>query len=262
MIKKAAIFLFITGMAVINGQEIENNSSKNKLKDKIQNPIADLISVPFQYNIDFGSDIGDIKTLNIQPVVPFKLNDNINFITRTIVPIIDTDLSSGIGNITVGGIFTSANPGKFVWGVGPSLWFPALDKGLRESTSGGEKFGIAPSFVALYQKKGWTLGGIVQNYFGIAGPSDASDLNLFYSQLFVTKSLSNGWYVNTAPIITANWEADSGNEWTIPIGAGAGKLFRLGKLPLNAQLGAYKYIESSINIDWQLRGQIVVILPK
>ena len=88
-------------------------------------------------------------------------------------------------------------------------------------------------------------------------------MNFFYSQVFVTKNLQKGWYVNSAPIITANWEAPSGEQWTIPLGAGIGKLIRLGKLPINAQAGYYVNVEKPTGgPDSQLRVQATLLFPK
>jgi len=131
-----------------------------------------------------------------------------------------------------------------------------VEKGL-----GFDKFGIAPSGVLIYQNNGWTIGGIIQNFWGVAGNSN-NDLNFFYSQVFVVKQLTKGWYVNTAPIMTANWDAPGSNRWTVPIGAGAGRLFKVGKLPINGQLGFYKFIESATGADYQIRAQMVFLFPK
>ena len=103
---------------------------------------------------------------------------------------------------------------------------------------------------------------IAQNSWSVAGPSDAADVNLFYAQIFIVKNLANGWYVNSAPIFTANWEAPSENRWNVPLGVGFGRLFRVNKLPINAQIGWYSYLKSADNSSGQLRFQLVFILPK
>ncbi|MFV0238372.1 MAG: neuromedin U [Flavobacteriales bacterium] len=256
---KILTFWILTFLPIIALAQKQTNEGSD-LANKIQNPVAELISVPFQNNIDFGDR--NTNTLNIQPVLPFKINEKWNLITRTIIPVISSptefdNRTNGIGNITLSTLLTPANSSNFIWGVGPSFMFPSFTNGL-----GYEKLGIAPSLVGIYQKNGWTYGTILQNFFGISGPSDATDLNLFYSQVFITKNLKNGWYINSSPIITANWEAKSDQTWSIPLGAGTGKLFTLGKIPVNAQIGAYKYLEHPTGADWQLRGQIVLLFPK
>lgn len=253
------IFLSLAFLSVFS-TVVAQEEGQSDLANKIQNPVADLISVPFQNNTDFGDN--NTNTLNIQPVLPFGINDNWNLITRTIIPVMNipdgnNGRDNGVGNITVSTLLTPKKSDSFIWAVGPSFMFPTISENM-----GYEKLGLAPSVALIKQTKGLTIGTIVQNYFGVAGPSDAADLNFFYSQIFVVKNLSKGWYVNTAPIITANWEADSHSRWTIPLGAGAGKLFALGKLPINAQAGLYKYLEHPTNADWQLRFQLVLLFPK
>ncbi len=231
--------------------------AQEDLEKKIQNPIANLVSLPFQNNTDF-NDGGNTNVLNIQPVTPFGLGDNMNLIVRTIVPIISApgipDRQNGVGNIILSGFFTPVTDSKLIWGIGPAVQFGTLTDGL-----GTKKTSLAPGAVLLYQNNGWTIGGIFQNFWGVAG--DGPKYNLFYCQVFAVKSLVNGWYINSAPIITANWEADD-DKWTIPVGAGVGRLIKAGKLPINCQVGYYHYLENPTNASGQLRVQVVMILPK
>ena len=97
---------------------------------------------------------------------------------------------------------------------------------------------------------------------GFAGPGD-QDVNLFTWQYFINYNLPKGWYLTSAPIITANWEADSDNTWTIPSGGGIGKIFRIGKQPINGQVSAYYNVETpEYGPDWQLRIQLQFLFPK
>ena len=115
----------------------------------------------------------------------------------------------------------------------------------------------------MVQPGTWTIGALAQNTWSFAGNENRSDINYFYSQIFITKGLQKGWYINSAPIITANWEAESGNQWTLPLGAGVGRLFTIGKQPINAQVGYYSYVVKPEN--WatsELRVQVVLLFPK
>lgn len=255
-------FCFFLVSTAISQEQEEVVKEADDLSNAIQNPVANIVSVPMQSNFDF-NDINKY-TLNVQPVLPFSISENVNLIFRTIVPIISGPdpsspggKTSGIGNISNALLFTPAKPGKLIWGVGPTLTWGSVTPGL-----GFEKFALAPSALALYQNNGWTIGALVQNSWSIAGPSDAADVNAFYSQIFVTKNLANGWYVNSAPIITANWEAPSGNQWSVPLGGGGGRLIKVNKLPINLQLGYYVYLTSANDTSGQLRFQIQAILPK
>lgn len=236
------------------------------LEKKIQNPIANMISVPFQNNTDFGIGPYDRarNTLNIQPVIPVSLSENLNLITRTIIPIIsqpigETDNESGLGDISLSLFLTPAKPGKIIYGGGVALGIPTA----TGDYLGSGKWAAGPSLIVLYQPKGWTLGTLLQNTWSYAGADDRGDVNFFYSQIFIVKNLLNKWYVNSAPIITSNWEASSGNQWTVPLGAGVGKLFRLGKLPINAQAGYYfNVVKPTGGPDTQLRVQATFLFPK
>lgn len=243
-------------------EPVSEQAEQEKLAKAIQNPVASMVSIPFQNNLDFNDE--NTNTLNIQPVLPFTLGENVSLIARTIVPVISAPYpgvggakNKGIGNISSALLFTPAKPGKLIWAVGPTFTFGTLTQGL-----GTSKFSLAPSVLFLYQNNGWTIGTLAQNSWSVAGPSDAPDVNLFYTQIFVVKNLKNGWYVNSAPIITANWEADSDHRWTVPLGAGFGKLSRINKLPVNWQIGYYAFLDHPAGASGQLRLQLQFILPK
>ena len=246
--------------------ETEDQTTEEDLEKEIQNPIANLISIPFQNNMDFS--IGPYErtrnTLNLQPVIPFSLGENLNLITRTIIPIIsqplgENDSEFGLGDVNLSLFLTSAKPTKVIFGGGVALGLPTASN----EVLGTEKWTAGPSFVVLVQPEGWTIGALAQNTWSFAGSDDRGDVNFFFSQVFATKNLEKGWYVNSAPIITANWEAPSGQQWTVPLGAGFGKLFRLGKLPVNAQAGYYyNVVTPDFGPESQFRFQVVLLFPK
>ncbi|MBE9549580.1 MAG: hypothetical protein IMF09_09265 [Proteobacteria bacterium] len=109
----------------------------------------------------------------------------------------------------------------------------------------------------------WVYGAIISNVWDFAGSSNTGDINLLNFQYFINYNFPSGWYLTTAPIITANWEADSGNKWTIPFGGGAGKIVRFGKIPtnLNAQI-YYNVKKPDFAADWQLRLTATLMFPK
>lgn len=238
------------------------------LAKKTQNPVADLISVPFQNNVNFGvGPHDDVQyILNIQPVIPFKLSEDWNLISRTIVPLIyQPELAPGVGEVFgLGDIqqslfFSPAKPGKVIWGVGPIFQFPTA----TDDSLGQGKWGAGPTAVALTVHGPWVLGALINNVWSFAGDSDRRDVNQMLVQPFVNYNLPDAWYVVTAPIITADWEAESDQRWTVPIGAGVGKIVRLGKLPVNAQASAYYNVVRPDNAaEWQLRVQIQLLFPR
>ncbi len=247
---------------------IAYSQSESDLAKKTQNPVADLISIPFQNNMDFNIGPNDRtkNTLNIQPVIPFKITDRWNLITRTILPLIyqpDLTKSSGgefgIGDTLFSSFLSPREPGKIIWGVGPALLLPTA----TDDTLGTGKWGAGPSLVALIMPDPWVIGFVASNIWSFAGDSDRNKVNLFTLQYFINYNLPKGWYLSSAPINTANWEADDGNKWTIPLGGGGGKIVRLGKLPINLQTQAFYNIEKPENgPEWQWRLQIQLLFPK
>jgi len=241
------------------------------LAQAAQNPIADMISVPFQnnMNLNVGPDDKVQNVLNIQPVWPFPINEDWNLITRTILPVISQPeiipgygRTVGIGDINFTAAFSPAKPtaSGLIWGVGPVFLLPTAS----DDVLGTKKWGIGPTAVALKIQGPWVYGALINNIWSVAGDDDRADVNQMLLQPFVNYNLSKGWYITSAPIITANWEADSDNRWTVPIGAGVGKIFRIGKQPINAQLSYYYNVEKTDDeaADQQIRIQVQLLFPK
>jgi hypothetical protein len=237
--------------------------SADELAQKAANPIADLMSIPFQNNTDFG--LGEFdrtrNVLNIQPVVPLAGG---KLITRTIIPFVwlpdvsaeTGSFSSGLSDIVFTAFYVPSG-GAFMWGVGPVVEFPT-----GGASRGAEKWSIGPSVVLLKQAGPWTLGILANNVWSIAGESARAAVNRGLLQYFIVYQLGNGWYVNSAPVNTANWKAESGQKFLVPLGAGGGKLLFLGKLPVNVQSQVYyNVVKPDAGPDWQLRVQLQVLLP-
>ena len=217
-----------------------------------QNPVADLISLPFQnnLNIDVGELNHDQYVLNIQPVIPVPLGEDWNMITRTIVPVVyqpslfpGDSHDFGLGDAQLTAFFAPAKPvGGWVIGAGPVLRVPsATDRRL-----GARKWAAGPSAVLLTMRGPWVVGGLLQQIWSFAGAGDR-DVSELLVQPFVNYNIPDGkgWYVVTAPIITANWEAPSRNRWTVPLGGGVGRVFALGGQPLNVSLQGFYNVGSA-----------------
>ncbi|MBW2705711.1 MAG: hypothetical protein JRD84_05350 [Deltaproteobacteria bacterium] len=126
---------------------------------------------------------------------------------------------------------------------------------------GPDKWGAGPSIVLLTMPGNWVVGSLFSNVWSFAGSGD-DDVNLFTWQYFINYNMADGWYLVSSPVITANWE-NSGDEWTIPFGGGVGKIFRIGKQPMNVQTQAFYNVEKPDNgADWQLRAQLQFLFPK
>jgi hypothetical protein len=252
--------------------------SPGDLAKAVQNPVASLISVPIQNLTDF--NIGPYArerntVLQFQPVIPARISENWNLITRVIGALVyqpdvtPTDApvaqkkygTFGFGDLNPSFFFSPAKPGKVICGAGPTFLIPTA----TDDVLGTGKFSIGPTFVVLTQPGKWTLGALVNNVFSLAGPSGRPDVNSMTLQYFVNYNLQKGYFLTWQPIITANWNAPSGNVWLVPIGGGIARIFKLGAQPVNASVQAYWNVKRPDNIPsptWQLKFQFALLFPK
>jgi len=240
-----------------------------ELSKKLSNPIADLISVPLQYNFDdnYGEmDKGSKSQLNIQPVAPFSLTEDWNVVTRTIVPVIGIqDMpgvgdESGLGDITASQFFSPKAPSAsgWIWGAGIVELIPTA----TEDALGGGKWGIGPTAVALRQEGPWTVGGLMNQIWSVAGDSDRSNINSLFLQPFVTyliEKTKTTLILNTES--TYDWVTE---QWSVPINAGVAQLFKVGPQIMQLEVGARYWADSPENgpEDWGLRVQLTLLFPK
>ena len=263
------IFCACTLAAESDETEEPPKHSAGDLAKKTQNPVADLISVQFQNNTFFetGPKARTQNILLFQPVIPIKMNKDWNFIARPIVPIInqppfnDTqNRNHRIGNIQFQGFLSPQKKvGDWIVGLGPNLEFPTNSG--PDGRFGPDMWSAGPAFVALQMKGHWVYGGLLTHLWSYHGNDD--EVNLTSFQPFINYNLKGGWYLSTAPIITANWSADSSQQWTIPVGGGVGRVFHVGKQPINTSLRAYYNVEAPRDgADWQLQLTASLLFPK
>ena len=260
--------------------------AQDDLAKQSQNPIGNIISLPFQNDtyFDVGPSEKITNVLSIKPVYPIQVG-NFNLINRGIIPIIyqegqsskvvrlvddnsdvgglrlfpGTDSEFGLGNIQYQGYFSPAAPGKVIWGVGPTIEIPTN----TDSSLGSDTWSAGPGVVVLTTPGNWLVGMLASNIWSFAKDGDEEDVNLFAFQYFANYNLHDGWYLTSGPVITANWEADSGEEWTVPIGGGVGKLVRFGNQPVDFKAAYYNNVESPrFGSDWSLQLQVKFLFPK
>jgi hypothetical protein len=237
------------------------------LRAKTQNPVSDLVSVPFQNNFNFGVGPENVTqwVLNVQPVIPLQVTEDWNLIARTIIPIINqpsptpaVSSAFGLGDINPTFFLAPSKNESIMWGAGPTFTIPTGTDPLL--TSG--QWAAGPAAVVLSMQKKWVFGALANHQWDFAGWGDRP-YNRTLIQPFINYNLPKSWYLVSAPIITADWENASGDEWVVPVGAGVGKIVRLGKLPINFQLSGYYNIEKPrYGADWQLRFQMQFLFPK
>ena len=255
--------------ALFAGVAAHAEMSAEELAKLAQNPVGNLISVPFQNNTNFnvGPLSGTQNILNIQPVIPIEVSAEWNIITRTILPVISQpamfpgeERTSGLGDTTFTAFLSPAVPKGLIWGVGPVLQLPTDTNDL-----GNKNWGLGASFVVLRIEKGdpWVYGVLVNNVWSLTSDKRGGAYSNGLIQPFVNYNFPEGFYLTSAPIATVAWKADSGQQWTVPVGGGVGKIFHLGKLPVNTQLsGYYNVVHPDYGANWQIRAQVQFMFPK
>ncbi len=265
-----------TGTQVATEQTPAAATNSDALRKAAQNPIASLISVPVQNNNNFGiGPDGRIQdVLNVQPVIPVRVSQNWNLISRIITPIIYQPTISqplipggqpvnqgayGFGDLNPSFFLSPAKPHKIIWGAGTAIVLPTATNQLL----GQGKWSMGPSVVVLAQPGKWTLGGLVNNVFSFTGQSGRQDVNQMLFQYFINYNLKKGWYLTWQPTLTANWEDSNGGRWVVPVGGGVGRIMKLGFQPVNVGLQFYgNAVHPPGASPWNMRLQIAFLFPK
>ena len=241
-------------------------SDEAELAKQINNPVAALISVPFQSNMDFGigSAHGNKYTLNIQPVIPISLNKDWNLILRTILPIVSQNdvfghsgSQTGLGDTTQSFFLSPKEPlfGSLIVGVGPVLYYPTATNDLL----GGGKFGMGPTFVVLTQTHGWTVGVLANQIWSVAGDSNRENISAAFLQPFVS------YTTKTYTSFTVNTESTydfENSQWTVPLNFMVSQVFKIGGQPMSLQLGARYYADGPTgHANWGMRVNFSLLFP-
>lgn len=277
-----ALLLGLAGSLVAAwGASAAEPMSADELNKQLNNPVSSVWSLQFQNNYtQLENDLADLPgwgkgddkwfyNLNFQPVMPVGLTPEWNLINRVVFPFFGdrpvfggggVDEKSGLGDVTAMALFSPAKLSSgFLWGAGPSFIFPTA----TDDALGQEKWQAGPAAVGLYLGKDWVFGVFPQHWWSFAGSDDREDTSQSNIQYFVQRLLPGQWQVGMSPNITIDWKADSGNELTVPIGLGVGKLVRFGKLPVKFILeGQYAVVHpDDVGQRWNVRFQITPVIP-
>jgi hypothetical protein len=262
----------LVSLAVTFARPVAAALSDEELAKLAQNPVGNLISVPFQNNanLNYGPSKQTQDILNIQPVIPIDFSPDWNIITRTIIPVISQPAIFpgqarvyGIGPTQFSAFLSPADPKNgLVWGVGTITQIPTE----TQLELGSDRWGAGPTFVILHLAHGnpWVYGVLVNNVWSFTNGPGGS-YNSFLAQPFVNYNFESheGTYLTSAPIMTANWQAKGRDVWTVPVGGGIGHIFHAGRLPINSQISAYYNAATpQFGPNWQIRAQVQFMFPK
>jgi len=259
---KSLILAILTLVSIQLTAQTSEESEKAALAKATQNPAAAMYSLPFQNNSTFGNAPFDRpqNALNIQPVIPVQLTKDINLINRVILPVITQpspvldESSTGTGDTNYSAWISPAKAGKIIYGIGPAMQLPTASS----NNFGSGEFGIGPSLVALTIIDKWVAGIVTNNIWTFGDVSE----NKFLFQYFVNYNLPKSWYLVSGPIITANWNATKGQTWTVPFGGGFGKIFKIGKRPVNFNAHIYhNALRPDGYGEWSTRFQLQFLFP-
>lgn len=251
---------------MVNGTAVHAQESADSLSQQLANPLASLISVPIQNNFDFraGPDgHGFAYTANIQPVIPFSLNNDWNLITRTIIPIAYRDYVpggdvTGLGDINASFFFSpkAPGPGGLIWGLGPVLLLPSA----TSQYLGGGKFGAGLTGVALVQNGPWTVGALTNHVWSVAGPEDRQDISATLLQPFVSYNFGHGTSVSLSSESNYDWV---NRQWLLPINLSVSQVFQIGTQAMSFQIGGKYLIDRPTGApSWGIRTTLTFLFPK
>lgn len=239
------------------------------LAQELTNPLADLVTVPIQVNLDrrIGpANDGTKVTTNVQPVIPFKVTEKWNVISRTIVPVVYQDdiapgagSQFGLGDINITAFLSPREPsaGGLIWGVGPVLLLPTA----TDAKLGGKKWGAGPAGVGLVMRGPWTVGALANHIWSFAGDDKRQDISNTFIQPFLAYTWPSGWTASLQSEAGYNWKSET---WSVPVNVALSKLVRIGALPVSLQAGVGYWAQSpdAGPEGIRFRLQANVVLPK
>ena len=265
------MFVLIFGQALYaaatNGTEAKVETDTQEVAKQLQNPVASLISVPFQNNFEYGlgpDNKGSRYTLRFQPVIPTSISDDWNLIFRPIIPIISQHNAightsqTGLSDIQLELFFSPKAPSScgIIWGIGPVLLLPTATDNLL----GYQKWAIGPSAVALTQRGPWTIGMLANHLLSYAGNSDRRNISATYMQPFIAHSGKKGFSFSFSSETNYDWK---GAVWSVPFIGGVSQIIPVHGQLISVGVSGIYYAKSPLGgPSWGIRAVITLLFPE
>ncbi|HEY2853915.1 MAG TPA: hypothetical protein VGJ18_13765 [Gemmatimonadaceae bacterium] len=258
---RLAASLYLTALAAM-AVSAQNETALAKAS---QNPVADLTTVPLQFNFNSGGGL-ESRTyllLNVQPVMPLSLDRQWLLISRTIAPYVNVPMpdgtrQTGIADIQEQLYLTPKQPGRFIWGMGPIFSVPSATSDVVRTG----QWALGPTAVGLVNYDRWVIGLLANNLWRIAGVDFGPPINQLTMQPFINFNIPLGWAITTSPLITSDWSAPEGQRWTVPLGLGFSKVTTIGRQAVNIAMQYYHNLEHPDNAAAnQFRFQFNLLYP-
>jgi hypothetical protein len=242
--------------------ESELNLAKTVQNPLGINPEARYFTLPINAysNFFYGSPPHTQNMLELKPITPFSLTSKYDIVFRTILPFTHQashhGYTNGMGDLNPTAFITPAENRRFLWGVGPTIVIPtATNKNL-----GAGKWSIGPELVLLAMPRSWTLAILTNNIWSVEGSGNRKRVNQFSFQYFITYNFPQGWFVTTQPTLIANWLAPQSQKWTVPIGGGFGRIFKVGQQAISLSCESYNnVIRPTTSARWTLQANLVFL---
>lgn len=252
--------------------------SLDEVSRRLDNPLTDLWSLVFQENLALlegdaveGTEIQN--TFFFQPFMPFRAGPEgaYMFSIRPVFPLVtqpvlDASESGGDGGHKTGfgdiQLLTLAGPNRndgIVWGVGTTFQFPtASDDLLGQGT-----WQAGPAGMCFWMGKPWTIGILAQHWWSFAGDDEGHSTSRSDIQYVARRAIPGGWSLGMGPTVSINWNADTGNQVTFPIGLGITKTVRWGSTPWKLRFEPqYSIVRPDhYGVEWNFRIQVAPVIP-
>jgi hypothetical protein len=257
------------GVLLLAGAALHAQQTPDNLEKLARNPVGDVIKIPLAESINFGAGPYNrtSNSLQIQPTIPFPIAEEWLVIPRIVATAVAYEPevsqasggSTGLGDTVATFFLTPALTGLVVWGLGPSLLIPTA----TDTNTGVGRWGLGPSLALIVQPKWGSIGTLVQNIWSLPGNSQRTSVNQLQIETSLSYDLPHGWYLVTAPTLSADWTQSSGDRWLVPFGGGAGRTLEIGKKAVDWNIALYSNaIRPADQPTWQISLQCTLLYPR